>query len=280
MRRRWRLLAWGVCVVLSGCATTPAFNRLPPVVAVVNPCGPEFRESYSGQGVLVGRRLLTSLHVFLQGGAPFPPTHVFVDWFPLDVTSCFHGDDGQVRQLPWTHPSRTEFLTQDWAALEVDEIPGRPASPDFDWDHGRPCRGGETLWAFKVHPNAGNKTVTCQPLQVIAPAANSEFSPELIATISLKQVDTAGYSGSFVGRYLEDRGVWEFVGILVAGSQETLVGASPETKSKSLEVTWVIRPPARAVEWLLRLDTKSDAPVSSASDAPSTWYSAAIAGPS
>lgn len=280
MRRRWRLLAWGVCVVLSGCATTPAFERLPPVVAVVNPCGPEFRESYSGQGVLVGRRLLTCLHLFLQGGAPFPPTQVLVDWFPLDVTSSFHGDDSQVRQLPLTHPWRTEFLTQDWAALEVDEIRGRPASLDFEWDHGQPCRGGETLWAFKVHSVAGKKSVTCQPLQVVTPARTNEVPPELIATISPDHVNTSGYSGCFVGRYHEDRCVWEFVGLLVAGSQETRVNTSQSMSNKSLEILWVIRPPARAVEWLLQLDTKADAPASSASDAPSTCYSAAIAGPS
>ncbi|MFO0835254.1 MAG: hypothetical protein U0638_09800 [Phycisphaerales bacterium] len=271
------MLVWGVCVLLSGCTTTPTFKHLPPVVSVVNLCGPELRGSYGCQGVLVGTRLLTCIHVFLEERAPFPPTHVLVDWFPLNVASTFTGDVGLVRQLPWTHPSRTEFLTNDWAALEVNEIPGHPASPNFEWDRGRPCRGGETLWAFKVHSNAGEKSVTCQPLQVVTPTENNVVPPELIATISLKQVDTAGYSGSFVGRYHEDRLVWEFVGILVAASPEILTTASHRKLDKPLEINWVIRPPAHAVEWLLHQDAKASAQDLPAPEAPSAPHSRAFA---
>ncbi len=226
-------------VLVSGCAGS-RIGVAPPCASVQTPSPSDPAKMYRGQGILVGNRLLTAGHTFLQEGSPFPPNEILVNGRLTWVRSLRHGNIDTVRALYGRDGSLnpSDYL-EDWVTFEVEQSASHSAA---EWSVGNgKVVPNETLYAVRVDIVRGRAVLNSAPLTVVKPDSDRVLDERLIFVTNPLKDSLNGWSGCFVGRFDERLQRWEVLGILICGQSE---------KGGFSAFHIVLRPPASVLEWL------------------------------
>lgn len=241
------VLALGLTIMLCGlfgCEQTRSrgVSFLPPaVVAVETVPGPD-GVSYAGQGVQVGSRVLTALHVFAWG-KDYPPNLLLVNGCHAKVGFPKWGKLEEVRTVytPGT-PLVFSRLLQDWACFEILSSPptGNLAAPVVP--SRRDVYPGEELYACRYHPDTQMYEFVL--LSVGRVRSEDQVPQDLVLVWGPRNRDLAEWSGCFVGRFDGETSTWELVGIYL--------GENPTEKGEgsSADYHYVLRPGTESLSWL------------------------------
>lgn len=218
-----------------------ALPRTAPPVVPIRIDGAAGQASGHGQGVLVGSRLLTALHV-LTGlhERPIAPRWMRVGGAHTRASLHASGDLGVVESL--YRPSvRTPLIGvgQDWAALELDSLcpVGDVVSFGIAPTAWTP---GECVYAVRADFEGGVIRHRYHALFVLDCSFNEPVPEGLTMLGDPTGVDLSGWSGCFVGRYHADSGHWDMLGIYACRTDED---------GRALH--GVLRPPEAALAWLM-----------------------------
>jgi hypothetical protein len=254
---RWLPLVL-VALILAGCgsppyAALPAPVRLYAMPVVRGEAGEETFSTARLQAVVHGRRALTVAHGFQ--GTLYGPRASFVmlpgGWMPVAVAGMgAHPDVEQPEGGSKITQQELNNSVQDWLAFEAE----RP----LDHEAGVRWRVSPTEPAFGellhvVRHTGGERGFQRVPFRRENGRFGDDDTPEgLYFARRAGNIDMRGWSGSFVGRRVDDH--WELVGILV-GSFD-----ADGDERNGREVAFIIRPPEAALRWLLGEDVALPGP--------------------
>ena len=233
----WATLALVATVACSlcGCTAAPSAREAPAVVSVGVQSTLSRDKTHRGQGIVVGRRILSASHTFLRDGAELPSDRILLNERSVPCSVIHHGDIKAVRQLYSGQPAPASLLVEDYIAFELPFDPQIAGAP---WSiHGEALRDGATLYA--VRWNLGDRAPELTPLSVIEATSDEPLPGELVFVRNVASANLSGWSGCFVGRYDPKQHRWYLVGILLAGK---------DFPSERYHI--VLRPAPSLVRWL------------------------------
>mgnify|MGYP001168302667 CR=1 FL=1 len=187
----------------------------------------------SGNGVWIGDRVLTARHVLASGDGALPERVQIDD--QLAAIDVVGSGDVEARRNP---REESVFLKrqEDWIIASVGGRAARETARVLPGDGS--VRPGDRLYMVGYDVR-GDRQVHTVPLSVPQRVELDVPVPERVKLAMLPRVDDwRGWSGSFVGRYLEASDQWEFVGI----ASSVLID-----DEERMQVVAIVRPPEEVV---------------------------------
>ncbi|MBX3315519.1 MAG: hypothetical protein KF902_01500 [Phycisphaeraceae bacterium] len=230
------VLIVAAAAALSGCAShralTPTSTPTPSVALYI-------QSEYSatgGNGLWIGDRVLTAHHVLASDDGALPD-RVQIDDQLAHVQVVTSGDAGVLRDR---HAENIFARRQeDWIVASVGGRAPRETPEVLPGDGS--VRPGERLYMVGYDIQSGEGGVRTVELRAPRELDSDVAVPRGVTIAMLPRVDDwRGWSGSFVGRYIEkgDGGQWEFVGVASSGMMDA--------KGRT-QVLTIVRPPEDVV---------------------------------
>ncbi|MBX3368180.1 MAG: hypothetical protein KF912_12785 [Phycisphaeraceae bacterium] len=202
----------------------------PPSVFLVTREASDVMPSGLGQGLWVGRHVLTARHVV---------DSMWLDGSRLGINGRFVGADvvmsGSLEEPRDVTIDSLEadlaYRMHDWALLAVD-VAAPAACAEIVGGSGRVKRD-ERLWMIGYEPDVPGGGLTARPLRVVA-MVSDESGRAAYCLVNDGVPTTRGWSGSFIGR--ERAAGWEFVAL-----------HSSSMKVKEWHCLIAVRPPHEVV---------------------------------
>ncbi|TVQ63138.1 MAG: hypothetical protein EA378_02270 [Phycisphaerales bacterium] len=216
----------------------------PGVASVIRP-NPD-GGGYAGTALVSGNRGLTAAHLFYIKDDQLYEGPVYTRGAFAEARLISHGT---VREA--SSAASSEFAEsmrrwrEDWAAYET--IGSEPA-PEAAWrPMGYRAHHGNRVYVVRSRYRRSGERREVASLRIIEPpsSAREDLPENVLIGIETRRGArlSAGWSGSFVGRYRTHDDTWEFVGIVVG-----------RLGNKYPHAFVIIRPPEEVIRWLLEGD--------------------------